>query len=77
MLQEYKLQEVMFESILVPFNIKNVHWANVQVLMPNKYLTNGMVSYVDHLAQHNAVQLHVLQPTVWLAKYMGVYHQEQ
>ena len=36
MLQKYKLQEVMFESILVPFNISYIHWVNVQVIMPNK-----------------------------------------
>ena len=76
MLQEYKHQEVMFESILVPFNVRNVHWVNVQVLMPSKKLTNGMVSFIDHLDKQNSLQLHTLQPTVWLAKYMGVYHKE-
>ena len=74
MLQEYKYQEMMFESILVPFNVRNVHWVNVQVLMHCKELTNGMLSFIDHLAKPNSLQLHALQPTVWLTKYMGVYH---
>ena len=76
MLIEYINSQDKFESLLCPHNVKDYHWLNVQVVMPNDMFPNGMLNYIDHSKKSNKKVNLSHYPSVWFTKYLGFFYKQ-